>query len=830
MPIRNKLRKSNSATTASECSKELRDLPDDDYNQLLASVANWPKKVFISDSGVLSPGAGADEGKSGKKLTPAAQSCLDKIFDEVRSVSIGEPDLGTFPESSSFMSRRVDAYSAFTPTKKKPVRYEKEDMKYIDEDNDVELMDLSGTTSTRTFIRGNREHTATEYTDTDVEMGSSHCIDDSRHSVLNGWNEKALLRNGRLLNQTQTILGPHSEGAFYPIKSFVDGTDEIPSLTPVYEMPPHSKSLLPTPQEELSSPTEPVQHQNGVTNNIEDVIAKNAIQDVVVPTTKSELGKRKKSKKDKSKENVIMAENVPGHMGQLPVEQLVDLIEGKPEQNNKKQSAKDKSEVATDEATIQTKKERRRKSKELKEAASPSASNAATIGASQTKTGGSTAAATAAAAAAAAAGAASSAAPANTSQPPKMEFTVASKRVTSPGTEKRRGKGGAGGERNVRCSTEDAEEEFLSADEGVASSIGDDPSVPASMVASLAINSNSPKGTTTSDVVLDGRNYRADDEDVTQIERQFADEQEFITVNTKKKKSMEFNGKQQQQQRTGSAGKDERHQRAMAERLEPARRSSLGITAESRNSTNGPSSGRRPTTASLADFLDEKDGGRVHSKPTSSTTAKTVKKVHRNENSARQSQPDVEVSLPELPSGPAAEQMSKPAASQSVNSDSPERTFSYADAAKKSSEPSRDNSPACVAVASPSAKSDSPAPQTPTPLNSSDQCGAEVLPCADVAARGSSSVADGLSFFYDESEAAQCDQDEEDGETGPDGAFVLNLAGKTVRFAKGMASPAVDTPPSNSRHMCMVEMLAQRWKMFQEGNVPKIYQPRIASS
>ncbi|KAL6727604.1 hypothetical protein Aduo_009467 [Ancylostoma duodenale] len=377
--------------------------------------------------------------------------------------------------------------------------------------------------------------------------------------------------------------------------------------------------------------------QNGVSNNIEDVIAKNAIQDVVVPTAKSELGKRKKSKKDKSKENVIMAENVPGHMGQLPVEQLVDLIEGKPEQNAKKQSAKEKPEVAAEEA-IQTKKERRRKSKELKEAASPSASNAATIGASQTKTGGSTAAT------------ATASVPANASQPPKMEFTVASKRVTSPGSEKRRGKG-AGAERNVRCSTEDGEEEFLSADEGVASSIGDDSSVPASMVASLAINTNLPKSTTASDVVLDGRNYRADDEDVTLIERQCADEQEFITVNTKKKKLVEFAGKQQQQQqRTGSAGKEERHQRAVAERLEPARRSSVGIAAESRNTAmNSPlPSGRRPTTASLADFLDEKDGGKIHNKTSSTVASKAVKKLHRNE---RQSQPDVEVPLPDLPSG-----------------------------------------------------------------------------------------------------------------------------------------------------------------------------------
>ncbi|EYC18583.1 hypothetical protein Y032_0027g1596 [Ancylostoma ceylanicum] len=220
------------------------------------------------------------------------------------------------------------------------------------------------------------------------------------------------------------------------------------------------------------------------------------------------------------------------------------------------------------------------------------------------------------------------------------------------------------------------------------------------------------------------------------------------------------------------------------------------------------------------------DGGKIHNKSSSTVASKAVKKLHRNE---RQSQPDVEVPLPDLPSGTT--EMSKPA-SQSVTSDSPERTFSYADAAKKSSEPSRDNSPACMAVASPSAKSDSPAPQTPTPLSCGpvDQCGAEVLPCADVATRGSG-VADGLSFFYDESEATQCEQDDqEDYATAPDGAFVLNLGGKTVRFAKGMASPAMDTPPSNSRHMCMVEMLAQRWKMFQEGNVPMIYQPRIASS
>ncbi|WKX98622.1 hypothetical protein Q1695_013925 [Nippostrongylus brasiliensis] len=571
---------------------------------------------------------------------------------------------------------------------------------------------------------------------------------------------------------------------------------------------------------------------NGITNNFEDVMSKNAVHDVA-PNTKMELGKRKKGKKEK-KENVVMAETLPGHMGQLSVEQLVHLIEGShSEQQNKekKQGHKDKSssvvvENLTEETSSQqTKKERRRKSKELKEnTAPPSAPNAVTIGAQQTKTGGS-----AATAAATAITASSPVAPA-TSQSPKMEFTVANKRVTSPISEKRRGKG-SGAERTVRCSTEDGEEEFLSADEGVASSI-EEPGLPRTVPATSATTTNTTTTTSAvssaSEVVLDGRNYRADDEDVTQIERQFADEQEFITVNTKKKKAAESSTKQQQQ-RTGSAGKDDRHQR-VAERLEPARRSSLGVAPEARvtPAQNSPlPSGRRPTTASLGDFLDGKDVPKIQTKPFSAPNApKNVKKFQRNE---RHSQPDVEVPLPELP---VEQRMSKPA-TQSVTCDSPERTFSYADAAKKSSEPSRDNSPACVAVASPSAKSDSPAPQTPTPVAATVQenSAADVLSCADVPA-GGSGAAGGLSFFYDESEAAQYEGAEGNAESepAPDSAFVLNLGGKTVRFAKGMASPAADTPPTNSHHMCMVEMLAQRWKMFQEGHVPQIYQPRIASS
>lgn len=836
MPSRHKLKKASSTgSSLSECSKELRELPEKDYNELLASVAGLPKKIHVSEIDGLLPGSGADEPVCGREhgsLTPAAKSCLQKIMCEIRESGLDDLKTGLYTKSDDAVmsSKKNDVFSGLKSTRKKPVGYENEEMKFIDEDNfsDVEMMDLTGTNVPKhTFTRGNREQTATEYMDDDVEAGTLKVVEGARHGFCDEWNEKSLLRNGRLLTRNQTILGPQCDGLFYPITEFVTGTDLIPSLTPAYEMPPLSKSLLPTPTTESDDMSSTgvnalqTNQQNGVTSNIEDVITKSAIQDIT-PNSKTELGKRKKGKKEK-KENVFMAENVPGHMGQLSVEQLVHLIEGSnSEQNVKKQSHKDKSsasvEVVCEEAG-QTKKERRRKSKETKENTTPT-SAPVTIGAQQTKTGGS----------AAAAAATSVTSTSVTASPPTSGANAHSPKILAgneapfPDQEKQTGRGSD--ERSARCLTEDGEEEYLSADEGVASPVGDETYLPPNIMNSSTTVASVSTVSSTSEVVLDGRNYRADDEDVTQIERQCADEQEFITVNTKKKKLIESAGKQQQQ-RTGSAGKDERHQRVL-ERLEPNRRSSLGVAPEMRSAPSSNSAlqyGRRPTTASLADFLDEKDGGKVLSKSVVSGSAKNMRKPpHRNE---RIAQADVEVSIPD----PPPKQMSKP--TQSTTSDSPERTFSYADAAKKSSEPSRDNSPACVTAASPSSKSESPASKPPTPVlcARTETSDTEVLPCANVPA-GVSGPADGLSFFYDETEATQFEETPYDAGNGTtsDRTFVLNLGGKTVRFAKGMASSAVDVAPSNSHHMCMVEMLAQRWKMFQEGNVPKIYQPRIISS
>lgn len=52
------------------------------------------------------------------------------------------------------------------------------------------MMDLSGTSATTvTFTRGNQEHTATEYTDEDVETGALKAVDATRHGFFDDWKE-----------------------------------------------------------------------------------------------------------------------------------------------------------------------------------------------------------------------------------------------------------------------------------------------------------------------------------------------------------------------------------------------------------------------------------------------------------------------------------------------------------------------------------------------------------------------------------------------------------------------------------------------------------------
>uniref|UniRef100_A0A0K0D6Z3 INCENP_ARK-bind domain-containing protein n=1 Tax=Angiostrongylus cantonensis TaxID=6313 RepID=A0A0K0D6Z3_ANGCA len=202
MPSKNRTRKPSSAAIAtSECSKELRDLPEKDYRQLLVSVAELPKKILASESGGDFPGGGGDAvtcGMEQEELTPAAQSCLNKLVDEIKSGgTVVDQKIGksaTFDDS--FITRRIESLSAFSLTKKKPVRYEKEVMKFIDEDNDVEMMDLSASNvTTRTFTRGNHEHTATEFIDNDVEKGTPEPANGTACGSFNAWNEDRSIFN-----------------------------------------------------------------------------------------------------------------------------------------------------------------------------------------------------------------------------------------------------------------------------------------------------------------------------------------------------------------------------------------------------------------------------------------------------------------------------------------------------------------------------------------------------------------------------------------------------------------------------------------------------------
>uniref|UniRef100_A0A1I7XQS1 Reverse transcriptase domain-containing protein n=1 Tax=Heterorhabditis bacteriophora TaxID=37862 RepID=A0A1I7XQS1_HETBA len=294
------------------------------------------------------------------------------------------------------------------------------------------------------------------------------------------------------------------------------------------------------------------------THKFEDAFDKNPTQESVNTNPKLEAGKRKKQKKEKSKDNTILAKDLPGHMGSLPLDHLLNLIEGERPDN-----------------TIPAKKQ-----------------VCIYIFLKYF-----------------------------------IIFLYWEPSKSSPGNDKYRKNFDQPASRVLRCSTEEVEEEFLSADEGIASSTGDEICVPLSVMSIAASNQ-------ASDVMMDGANYRADDEDVTQIERHITEEQEFITVVKAKKKVNE------KEKRTGSAGKGERRLRAV-DRLEGGRRSSLGMPEEK---VIPPNKGRRPTATSLADFIDErKDCGKLGGKTfISSPTTKTSKKSGRAE--FPDSQTEVEVS------------------------------------------------------------------------------------------------------------------------------------------------------------------------------------------
>ncbi|CAI4224684.1 unnamed protein product [Auanema sp. JU1783] len=138
---------------------------------------------------------------------------------------------------------------------------------------------------------------------------------------------------------------------------------------------------------------------------------------------------------------------------------------------------------------------------------------------------------------------------------------------------------------------------------------------------------------------------------------------------------------------------------------------------------------------------------------------------------------------------------------------SPERAFSYADAAKKSSDSTggRDHSPS--ESAKPNSHHNDISSKAVEIVGSQGSSGAEIP-------NGTASST-GLSFFYDENEATNTDH-----KPSEDNAFVLNLGGKTVRFAKGLAANNVEP---NQRHLSMIELMTQRWESFLKGPAPMHY-------
>lgn len=858
-----------------------RDAP----NSNKISVRETSALVKVCEKGLRDEDAAKEEEKrrQHQKRASTRSGCSSSSFDRPHRP-------GSYSPSVSPPSRRLVPPPP-APFGNKSVDFDEMNMDYIDETGDVEMEDLSGvpnSSNVKRYTKGNREDMVRELN----EGGDDHDSYDveyagGRYGVyrysdpINSYqwptdpDEKELLHAGKILSRDQTVLPPQNDGMFSSLSYDMAGNDEVPKLTP-------SGMPLPLTAELVRLGSDSASGHIKYDDKSQEALAANAKLE----------GKRKKKKKDKES-NTFPAENVPGYMGCLPLDQLLNLIEGEPtgsEQNSgKKQkgyqqqpssiASQDPATSTTDpsgETSSARKEARRRKSKEgassgrksvSKESSSSSSpppggpattasashsQPAATIGAQQAK-----------------AAAAAAAAPATPSKTSALDIEVSKEALKSKpsGPVKSSPKASGASRASARGSTEEGEEEFLSADEGIPLSnatSGTTTSInkkqtkvpvgrSSTSVASTASFTSS--AAISSEVMLDGANYRADDEDVTVIERHAVEEPEFITVSggkTKKKHSSTSTASHQTTTRTGSAGKIERRQRigggstSSASGAGADRRSSL----EERVSSSLPftqqqkPSPRRPGNSQLGDFIEDRkiDGAGIKQTPVKGTrvSASGGGTPQSHKKAARQSTADSDYQ--------DAEEMTTVMQTRG----SPERVFSYADAAKKSSDQqSRDQSPSgsaqnlvspnptsldlkpSSATAAPNSPSLAVSAVTTIPSSSPSAAktgkqgtaGAAELPPMPAGESGVAATG-GLSFFYDENEANRSDETIEgdtatEVDTGNDGAFVLNLGGKTVRFAKGMAASA---EPVDGRIRQMTETMQLRWAEFNKGAAPVYYQ------
>ncbi|PAV89477.1 hypothetical protein WR25_03406 isoform B [Diploscapter pachys] len=371
-------------------------------------------------------------------------------------------------------------------------------------------------------------------------------------------------------------------------------------------------------------------------------------------------------------------------------------------------------------------------------------------------------------------------------------------------------------------------------------------------------------------ILLDAANYRDDDEDLAQIEKQFSamHEEEFITVTGKQRKKAE--------RRTGSAGASHRaphmghsqNQKQSSVDTAPSssesgRRSSFGVNG----STNGGQAGRhfgkkpQPHEVHLNDFIVDEATKRelalaakqkgnashhtshLHSHPQSSTSTQLS-----NSEKFLATTEQIEINTDE-------EMPLLPGANPAINGHSPANQptqFSYANAVKKSAEPSRECSPntqpapQASPVSSTASTSPSPPPsQVSAPPPTQEQQTAKQRNNSVIESMPARRT-EGITFYYDAEASGQDEQEDKQhsadesssgcltgfdestqGEhSGHDlsdsthnqslGVHAFHVGGKSILLSTCGSNEVAAQAAAAADIIDMIRLMNERWQQFQE--------------
>ncbi|CAI5443931.1 unnamed protein product [Caenorhabditis angaria] len=364
---------------------------------------------------------------------------------------------------------------------------------------------------------------------------------------------------------------------------------------------------------------------------------------------------------------------------------------------------------------------------------------------------------------------------------------------------------------------EDAEEEFMSADEDLKTP----PTEFVDARTTATANSTVSPQQGTQGILHDPSNYR-DDKEVELLAKQLKEqEDEFITVGGGKNN----NKKNKAQQQRNSAVEERRNSPPKNAEQQNGRRYSVEKNASSSQQQHNKSQNNRPVpqqSTNLGELLE------VSKKE----THKNVKH-HGGHNYQRRSAKQEE----EIVGFVDALESSSPI---NVNTNPPTSGFSYADAAKKSS--SGENSPQNE-MRSPTARTPAET-SAPAPTSAAAQESSAVQPSSPPNVQlppgisPQNAVESEVSFGYVDPSAPADNYHGEGPSSGPvggssqdpqDNDFVLKFGSRVVKFAKGLAEDPKEVEESPLR-TALINILKDEWDFFNSGDEPEVYEETTPTS